>query len=77
MLEPSTLEGVERQLGTLKSSQTTDTPFLNEMDSFLNGQDMIDWVCTNDSRKPGGLQDKFYMLTSHHLRFDRTHGSYS
>ncbi|KAL5087977.1 hypothetical protein Trisim1_007382 [Trichoderma cf. simile WF8] len=43
MLEPSTLEGVERQLGTLKTSQTTDTPFLNEMDSFLNGQDMIDW----------------------------------
>ncbi|KKP02836.1 hypothetical protein THAR02_05066 [Trichoderma harzianum] len=43
MLEPSTLEGVERQLGTLKTSQITDTPFLNEMDSFLNGQDMIDW----------------------------------
>ncbi|KAL7905077.1 fungal-specific transcription factor domain-containing protein [Trichoderma velutinum] len=43
-LEPSTLEGVDRQLGPPKTSQmTTDTPFLNEMDSFLNGQDMIDW----------------------------------
>lgn len=46
MLEPSTSEGVGRQLDTLKTSQATDTPFLNEMDSFLNGQDMIDWVCT-------------------------------
>ncbi|KAH0523031.1 hypothetical protein TsFJ059_008087 [Trichoderma semiorbis] len=45
MLEPRMLEGVERQ-GTLKTSQATDTPFLNEIDSFLNGQDMIDWVCT-------------------------------
>ncbi|KAL6792195.1 hypothetical protein GGI42DRAFT_335569 [Trichoderma sp. SZMC 28013] len=44
MLEASTLESVESQLGPPKTSQTTtDTPYLNEMDSFLNGQDMIDW----------------------------------
>lgn len=66
MLEASTLESVESQLGPPKTSQTTtDTPYLNEMDSFLNGQDMIDWVCTDNPRKPGGLLHKCYVTCVH------------